>query len=1099
MPFHVKPFSKIKSILIANRGEIAIRIARAASECGLRTVAIFSEDDQPSLHTRRVDEARPLRGGGPAAYLEIDEIIALALEATCDAIHPGYGFLSENAEFARRCAKSGLIFVGPKLSLLELFGNKVQARALAQRMGIPILAGTSEPTSLEQAKSFLASLGPQGSVMVKAVAGGGGRGMRTASTPVELEHAYSQCSSEALAAFGNGDLYVEQLLLRARHIEVQIAGDGQHVIHLGERECSIQRRNQKFVEISPALDLPGLRDRVVDAAMRLARETCFDSVGTFEFLVDASHSAAFFFLEANPRLQVEHTITEEITTVDLVKAQLGLAEGRSLKELGLEQSSVHFRPGFAMELRINAEQLDSQGQAKPSHGIIESCDLPAGPGIRVDTAAYTGFRINPRFDPLLAKLVVYSPSSDFEDLLVRARRALSEFRVRGITTNIALLERLLQHPDFRSGCLYTRFVEDHIAELAGDGTTEDKTSEPAGDNQDPTARSGPEGTIPVTAAMQATVVSIDVNEGDRVAEGQPIAVLEAMKMHHVVTTTASGIVRQVNIRPGDMVFNGHALIFIEPAAVEGDKKHEDIQVDLDQVRPDLAEVMERHAVGSDERRPEAVARRRKTGQRTARENIADLCDPGSFTEYGALAIAAQRRRRSLDDLIKNTPGDGLLAGVGTVNDALFPQNSSCCVMAYDYTVLAGTQGTLNHKKMDHMIRLAEELRLPVVIFAEGGGGRPGDTDGLAGAHLDVITFYKFARLSGRKPLIGIVSGRCFAGNAALLGCCDVIIATQNSSIGMAGPAMIEGGGLGVYDPEDVGPIQVQTKNGVVDIAVRDEAEAVRAAKKYLSFYQGRLQTWEAADQRLLRTLIPENRLRIYDIRKVIEALVDTGWFLELRRDWAPGMITALIRIQGWPLGLIANNPAHLAGAIDPEGADKASRFMQLCEAYALPILSLCDTPGFMVGPEIEKKAQVRHTSRMFLTGANLTVPYVMVTLRKGYGLGAQAMAGGCFSTPTLHVSWPTGEFGPMGLEGAVKLGYRKELEAIQDPQERQQFFEQMVARAYENGKAINVASFLELDDVIDPGETRTHIVRTLQSAPPPNRTANKRRPFIDAW
>jgi acetyl-CoA carboxylase carboxyltransferase component len=316
---------------------------------------------------------------------------------------------------------------------------------------------------------------------------------------------------------------------------------------------------------------------------------------------------------------------------------------------------------------------------------------------------------------------------------------------------------------------------------------------------------------------------------------------------------------------------------------------------------------------------------------------------------------------------------------------------------------------------------------------------------------------------------------------------------------MAGPAMIEGGGLGVYDPDEVGPIQVQTRNGVVDIAVPDEAEAVQTAKKYLSFYQGCLSRTEAADQRLLRTLIPENRLRVYDVRKIIEVLADSGWFLELRRDWAPGMITGFIRIEGWPMGLIANNPTHLAGAIDPDGADKAARFMQLCEAYGLPILSLCDTPGFMVGPEIEKKAQVRHTSRMFLAGSNLTIPYIMVTLRKGYGLGAQAMAGGCFSTPLLHVSWPTGEFGPMGLEGAVKLGFRKELEAISDPLARQQLFDEMLAKAYENGKAINVASFLEFDDVIDPAETRNYILRALKSAPTQERSAGKRRPFIDAW
>lgn len=1098
----MKPASHIKTLLIANRGEIAIRIARAASESGIRTIAIFSEDDDQSLHIRKADEARPLRQAGPAAYLQMEEIITVARAAKCDAVHPGYGFLSENAEFARRCAEAGLVFVGPRPELLELFGDKARARTLAQQLDIPVLAGTFCPTTLEDAKAFLASLSDGASVMVKAIAGGGGRGMRVASTVAELEEAYSRCRSEAASAFGNGDLYVEQFLPKARHVEVQIIGDGAAVTHLGERECSIQRRRQKVVEISPAPGLASsLRDQLISAALRLARETSFNSAGTFEFLVDAESAGRFTFLETNPRLQVEHTVTEEITSVDLVKVQLALAAGGSLAGLGLDVDEglprPPRRPGFAMELRINMETLDSQGNARPSHGVIAAFEPPSGPGIRVDTFGYAGYRTNPAFDSLLAKLIVYSPSPDFEDLLARARRALSEFRIEGVSTNITFLEHLLRHPDFRSGCAYTRFVEDHLAELA---PAQETAHASPGMTAASAGTDGPDGAVPICAGMQAKVVSIGVGEGDRVHEGQQLAILEAMKMEHVITAHTAGIVRRVNVQPGDVVFDGHPLVFIEPALVEAVRVQEETDTDLDQARPDLGEVIERHAIGLDERRPEAVARRRKTGQRTARENVANLFDPGSFMEYGALAIAAQRRRRSLDDLIKNTPADGLVTGIGTVNGSTFPDGAAqCMALAYDYTVLAGTQGTLNHKKTDHMIRLAEQRRLPIVIFAEGGGGRPGDTDGLAGAHLDVITFYKFARLSGLAPLIGVVSGRCFAGNASLLGCCDVIIATKNSSIGMAGPAMIEGGGLGVYHPDEVGPIKVQTGNGVVDIAVTDETEAAQVARKYLSYYQGRWPEWSAADQRLLRRLIPENRLRVYDVRKVIDALVDTGWFMELRRDWAPGMITGFIRIEGWPLGLIANNPGHLAGAIDPEGADKAARFMQLCEAYGLPILSLCDTPGFMVGPEIEKRAQVRHTSRMFLAGANLTVPYMMVTLRKGYGLGAQAMAGGCFSTPLINIAWPTGEFGPMGLEGAVRLGYRKELEAIQDPQERQRYFDEMLAKAYENGKAINVASFLELDDVIDPAATRSHIMHALKPLLPLARPAGKRRPFIDAW
>ncbi len=493
----------------------------------------------------------------------------------------------------------------------------------------------------------------------------------------------------------------------------------------------------------------------------------------------------------------------------------------------------------------------------------------------------------------------------------------------------------------------------------------------------------------------------------------------------------------------------------------------------------------------------AAARRH---QRTARENVEDLCDPESFVEYGPIVIAAQRRRRALDDLIKNTPADGMIAGIGRVNGGLFGDaRSRCVIMSYDYTVLAGTQGTQNHRKKDRMFELALKSRLPVVFFTEGGGGRPGDTDGVGVAGLDCLAFNYWGKLSGLVPLVGINSGRCFAGNAALLGCCDVVIATSGSNIGMGGPAMIEGGGLGVFRPEEVGPMDVQVANGVVDIPVADEAEAVRAARKYLSYFQGSIANWECADQRLLRAIIPENRLRIYDVRSVIETLADTGSVLELRRRFGPGMVTALIRIEGRPIGVIANNPAHLAGAIDSNGADKAARFMQLCDAFDVPLLFLCDTPGIMVGPEVEKTALVRHASRMFVVGANLSVPFFTIILRKGYGLGAQAMAGGSFKAPFFTVSWPTGEFGGMGLEGAVKLGYRNELAAVEDPAERKALFDQMVGRMYEHGKALNTASHFEIDDVIDPVESRRWISAGLRSAPPPAPHAGKKRPCIDSW
>ncbi len=521
-------------------------------------------------------------------------------------------------------------------------------------------------------------------------------------------------------------------------------------------------------------------------------------------------------------------------------------------------------------------------------------------------------------------------------------------------------------------------------------------------------------------------------------------------------------------------------------------------VDPDAIRPELAELRSRIAATTDAGRPDAVARRRKTGQRTARENIADLIDDGTFVEYGALAVAAQRQRHSPEELQRISPADGIVCGIGTVNGALFDaERARTMVLAYDYTVFAGTQGGMGHKKLDRMLALAVEWRVPVVLFAEGGGGRPNDIDMPTVAGLDTPTFLGFAALSGLVPSVGIASGRCFAGNAALLGCCSVIIATEDSSIGVGGPAMIEGGGLGTFKPEEVGPIAVQTKNGVVDVRVRDEAEGVAVARKYLAYFQGPTKGWTAADQTSLRSALPDRRRRAYKIRPVVETIADVGSVLELRRDFGRSIVTVLARIEGRSVGIVANDPYHLGGAVDSDAADKAARFFQLCDAFGLPIVSLCDTPGFMVGPPAETTALVRHVSRMFVAAASLSVPFFTVVLRKGYGLGAQAMSGGHFHAPFFTISWPTGEFGGMNLEGAVRLGMRKELEAIEDPAAREQTFQGMVAMAYARGKATNMASLLEIDAVIDPAETRAWIVRGLQAASTSARSRTRR--FVDSW
>ncbi|MBU6280873.1 carbamoyl-phosphate synthase large subunit, partial [bacterium] len=1029
-------------------------------------------------------------------------------------------------------------------------------RALAARCEVPVLEGSDGPTTVADAHRFLAALVAESGVdraaiVVKALAGGGGRGLRVVRSAGELDAAWERCRSEARAAFGDDRLYVEALLRPARHIEVQVLGDGRSVVALGERECSLQRRHQKLVEIAPCPSLSQrLRERLVEASLRMASALSYRGAGTFEFLVEGregmlDEQARWAFIEANPRLQVEHPVTEEVHGVDLVRAQLEIASGRTLAEIGLDRPLV--ARGFAVEVRVNAEVVEADGSVRPSIGVILAFDPPAGRGVRVETAARSGWSPNPSFDSLLAKVIGCEESRGFAGACARTARALDEMRIEGLRTNLPFLRALLRRPEVVANRIDTDFLDRHGAEIAAEaakqpekGDTEPPSDRAPGraatavgarvDSRDPLAvlafgrgeadtsraegprgaapaptpledaNPAPEGLLGVPATLQGTVVEVSVVEGDLVRAGQALLVMSAMKMEHVVAAPVPGVVVRVTVATGDTVADGATLAWIEPREADFEAAAAVRDEDPDRVRPDLAELIERRSKLFDDARPEAVARRRKIGGRTARENVADLCDPGSFEEWGGFAIAAQRARRSIKDLVANTPGDGLVAGIGRVNGDLFPdERSRCAVASYDYTVLAGTQGALNHRKKDRLFELAERLRLPVVLLAEGGGGRPGDTDVSGVAGLDCMAFHLFAKLSGLVPLVGIASGRCFAGNAALLGCCDVVIATRNANVGMGGPAMIEGGGLGVFRPEEVGPISVQVPNGVVDVAVEDEREAVSVARRYLSYFQGPVSRWEEHDQRALRHAIPENRLRVYEVRSVIETMADAGSVLELRRGFGTGMVTALARIEGRPVGVVANDPKHLAGAIDAPAADKAARFLQLCDAFDLPVLFLCDTPGIMVGPEAEKTALVRHCARLFVVGASLTVPTMTIVLRKSYGLGAQAMAGGSHKAPVFTVSWPTGEFGGMGLEGAVKLGFRKELEAIADPDERRRAFDFMVAKAYERGKALNTASHFEIDDVIDPAESRRRVAAALRAVPPPPPRAGRKRPCVDTW
>ena len=638
------PSGSVSKLLIANRGEIAIRVARAASDLGITTVAVYSTDDAKSLHVHAADEAVELDGLGVPAYLNIDGLLAAAQSTGCDAVHPGYGFLAESADFARACRDAGVTFVGPTPHLLDLFGDKVRARQAAREAGVPVIEGSDEAVTLQQALEFFESLGEDAAIMLKAVAGGGGRGSRAVTNVDDLEAAWERCVSEAQMAFGSGALYVEQLIPRARHIEVQVIGDLHgNVGHLWERECSVQRRFQKIVEIAPAPHLESsTREAIVEAAVRIARDVGYSSLGTFEFLLDASENSGdqFYFLEANARLQVEHTVTEQVTGVDLVQSQLRAAQGSTIADLGLDDPSWLRPRGFAIQSRVNMETLTADGSVRPAAGTLKAYEAPSGPGVRTDGFGYVGYQTSTSFDSLLAKVIAHSPTPRFEDAVTRSLRALSEFRIEGVASNIPFLTNVLEHEDLTEGRVHTRWVDEQMADLASTNgvqrirylSTEAPTADTgfAGarvDSRDPLALfehdqrvkqeqslqvieedapdlAGPEGSIGLPAPIQGTIVSIMVEEGQEVRKGQDLVAMEAMKMEHVVSADRDGIVKALGCSIGDVIREGFPLVFILEAEVSVEAVGGGELIDPDFIRPDLQENYERHAYTLDENRPD---------------------------------------------------------------------------------------------------------------------------------------------------------------------------------------------------------------------------------------------------------------------------------------------------------------------------------------------------------------------------------------------------------------------------------------------------------------------------------------------------------------
>ena len=655
---------------------------------GIQSVAVYTSEDARSLHIQTSDEAFKLPVNGPAGYLDAEGLINIALSSGCDSVHPGYGFLSESDSFCTQCEAAGLCFIGPPASALRIFGDKVSSRKLAKRCGIPVIVGTEAVTSVTALEKELSRVDVGFPLLLKASAGGGGKGMRVVREKSELSENFKACSREAVAAFGEGAVFAEKYIENPRHIEVQLLADTQgEVVHLFERDCSVQQRHQKVIEIAPAQGLQqNVLDALYEAGKTLMKATGYIGVGTVEFLLDQEQN--FYFIECNPRLQVEHTVTEEITGVDLVEAQFRIATKEPLSSFGVEQKYVVSR-GCAIQCRVQAL----------SAGYLRAYKEPSGPGIRVDAHGYLGFSPPLAFDPLLAKVIC--KAQNFQAATKKAVSALRQFHLEGVDSNIALLLRLLNNEHFASGCPTTRILEFVVRATHGNGNPQGSQSKevkmleemlPKGAEMErekekekekqKERRLGldiPAGHAVVASPLQGQIVQVLVKEGDVVLQGSTCALVLSMKMEHQIEAQVQGVVVKVSTESGQFVEEGDPLFLVElneevaqQASVQSD------DVDLDYIRADLAEVLERRRITTDEARKEhdknfakRVQRRRKSGMRTARENVLDLCDQGTFVEYGRFRVAAQRSRRTLEDLIHNTPADGIVTGIGCVNADLF--------------------------------------------------------------------------------------------------------------------------------------------------------------------------------------------------------------------------------------------------------------------------------------------------------------------------------------------------------------------------------------------------------------------------------------------
>ena len=1122
-----------KRVLISNRGEIAIRIAKAAAGLRMESVAVYAPADALSLHARAATEARPIGNGAApdpvAAYLDAAGIVDVAQETGCDCVHPGYGFLAENAAFAERCEAAGVAFVGPSPAALALFGDKVRARALAQAQGVPVVpGGDGAAESAAVAAAVASKLGYP--VMLKAAAGGGGRGMRRVDSATAMADAFARCQSEAEAAFGDGALFVEKLIARPRHIEVQILADAQgNTVHLHERDCSVQLRNQKVVETAPAPDLDDpLRQRILDAAVKLASAAGYVNAGTVEFLV-VPEEDAYYFIECNPRIQVEHTVTEQVTGIDLVEAQFRIAAGASLADLGLaDQNAVGAARAFAVQARVTAR----------GGGCLTAYKEPTGPGVRVDACGYVGYAPPPAFDPLLAKVVATSSSAgSFASAVERAARALGEFHIAGVATNLAQLQAILNHPVVRAGDARTTLLAENAQLLAGSAETDGNgtlallrqqatvmnLASPAGAslaNADSLAGGAASavgaleaqpGQEAVACPMAGTVVDFAVREGDGVRVGQTLLVVSAMKMESQVHAPCDGVVAAAQpLRAGDSVAAGQVVALLTPAAGARRAVAKD-----ESWKPLLRDVATMRQLALDRLAPDSkdpgVERQRGRSKLTCRERIDLLLDEGSFREVGSVAGFA-----SYDEdgaIAAFTPANHV-GGWGKI------EGRAAIVCADDFTSRGGHADGAIGAKSGYLDRLALELRVPSIRLLDGssGGGsvaamvpaqkkegesRAKESSGAIKAGRPRVAGGGGSYLPGHLgsamyteqlatvPVVNLLLGSVVGIGAAkaVLGHFSVMV-KDIAQLFVAGPPVVRHA-MG-YDitKEDLGGWHIHCRNGSVDNLAESEEEAALLTRRFLSYLPGSVYETppvlppraddppERRDEELL-ALIPRKRTNTFDARKAIRLMADKGSFFEIGPLWATDQITGFARFNGHPLGVIASDSQHAnGGALTADGCRKLTRHLDLCDLFHLPILNLVDNPGFAVGLEHEITGAIRRGGEWMVAFSQVTVPIFTVLMRRSFGV-----AGNNYATPrsrpSVRVAWPAADVGGIPPEGGIEAAYKRQLAEAEDPQALR---DELMARIESARGPVGPLSKFQIEELIDPRDTRRLICEWLETA-----------------